>query len=325
MDQNYTTPRDVFLHLLATSTLYACVVAVLTLCFQYVNWLLPDQLSFYANGILEMIRVATAVVIVFWPVFLFISQVIYRDISKHPEKKEQKVRKWLIYLTMFVSAVTIIITLSSLLYRFLGGDLTSAFALKILSVLIVAAGVFSFFWWDLHRIITVPNKAARWLAISVSVVLLIAVVAGFFIVGTPSQQRARRFDSQRITELQQIDSEVLNYWISQRQLPKTLVAISEKQTYFLAPNDPETGTAYEYIIKDSLSYSLCGTFSLPSLEQELKSKSIAPLATAPYGGPTNQNWLHGAGRTCFDHTIDPKLYPLTDSLGRPLPATKLFD
>lgn len=323
MEQSYTTPRDVFLHLLATSTFYACVVAVLTLCFQYINWQLPDQLSFYTTDILEKIRIATAVVIVSWPVFLFISQIIYRDISKHLEKKEQKVRKWLIYLTMFVSAVTIIVTLSSLLYRFLGGDLTSAFVLKVLSVLIVAAGVFSFFWWDLHRTITVPNKSARWLAISVSAALLVAVVAGFFIVGTPNQQRARRFDDQRVSSLQQIDSEVLNYWISQRQLPATLAAISEKQTYFLAPNDPEAGTAYEYIIKDSLSYSLCGTFSLPSLEQELKSKSTAPLATTPYGGPANQNWLHGAGRICFDRTIDPKLYPLTDSLGRPIPATKL--
>lgn len=325
MEQSYTTPRDVFLHLLATSTLYACVVAVLVLCFQYVNWLLPDQLSFYATAILEKIRVAMAVVVVFWPVFLFISQRIYRDISTHPEKKEQKVRKWLLYLTMFVSAITIIITLSSLLYRFLGGELTSAFVVKVVSVLLVAAGVFSFFWWDLRRAITTPNRSARWLAVGVSAALLAAVVAGFFIVGSPTQQRARRFDDQRLNSLQIIDSEVLNYWVNQRALPKTLSTISEKQSYFVAPTDPETNAAYEYSINDALSYSLCATFSLPSLEQELKTRSTARGAITPYGEYGNQSWFHGAGRTCFDRTIDPQLYPLTDAAGRTIPIIKAID
>src|SRR5438132_4874360 len=43
--------------------------------------------------------------------------------------------KWLIYLTLFVAALIIIGDLVSLIYNFLGGDVTIKFVLKALSVL----------------------------------------------------------------------------------------------------------------------------------------------------------------------------------------------
>lgn len=59
-------------------------------------------------------------------------------------------RRWLSYLTLFGAAVVLVIDLASLIYNVLGGELTTRFFLKVLTVDAVAGGVLSFFLLDLR-------------------------------------------------------------------------------------------------------------------------------------------------------------------------------
>ena len=136
------SPKDVFMHLLSIVTLYVSVVSFIALLFQYVNVLFPDQLNFYYTSALNTIRQSTASLVVVFPVYILVSWLLGRDFAREPGKREIKIRKWLLYLTLFIATITIIVDLVTLVYNFLSGELTVRFLLKVMAVLIVAAAVF---------------------------------------------------------------------------------------------------------------------------------------------------------------------------------------
>lgn len=300
-----TGPRDVFLHLLMIVTLYVSVVSMITLCFQYTNILFPDQLAYSYRSTLDTIRVASSSLVVVFPVFLLLSWMIFRDFRRNPEKREARLRKWLIYFTLFASAITIIVDLIRLVHSFYGGELTTPFLLKVASVLIIAGAVFGYYLWDLRRESSASKKNIlfTWLT---SVAILGGLIAGVFIVGTPSHQRAMRFDEQRASDLQMIQSEIINQWASKGSLPAKLDDLQNTISGFTPPKDPQTMVAYEYKIANPLSFSLCADFTTKSIEPVLgKNGAVRPLS--PYDS-YNQNWNHNAEHTCFARTIDPDLY-----------------
>lgn len=149
----------------------------------------------------------------------------------------------------------------------------------------------------------------------VSVIILVvtaAVVVGFFIVGSPQEERLRRFDDRRVADLQTIQGQVVNYWQTKSKLPATLDDLTDSISGFTAPRDPSDRSAYEYRTTGPLAFELCATFARPS---NGKSDALGrpypaePMPAGPYGGsPIAQNWDHAAGRMCFARIIDPDFY-----------------
>ena len=90
-------------------------------------------------------------IIVAFPIFIWLSLVTRRAILRAPEKKSSKIRKWLTYLTLFVAAGIIIGDLITLIYNMLGGELTLRFMLKVLTVLTIAGTIFGYYLWDLRK------------------------------------------------------------------------------------------------------------------------------------------------------------------------------
>ena len=137
------------------------------------------------------------------------------------------------------------------------------------------------------------------------------VIAGFFIVGSPAEERARRLDEQRIQHLQFLQSEIVSYWINKSKLPVNLAALEDNIRGITIPKDPdpESGGEYQYTVKGPLSFSLCATFARPSLDYEITTGK--PRVAEPFGYDIQQNWQHEAGLTCFDRTIDPEIYKPT--------------
>ncbi len=292
------------MYLLTFVTLYIGVISFIALLFQYVNALYPDQLYYSYISTTDTIRRSMASLIIAWPVFLFLTWQLNKETRKEPEKRDLKIRKWLTYLTLFVAAVTIIIDLISLLYNFLGGELTMRFSLKVLSVLIVAVGVFGYYLSDIKQN-GLSRNINQIFGITTSLFILIAIVAGFFIIGTPGEQRAKRLDEQRVQDLQMLQSEIIGYWNQKDTLPEQLSDLKNSITGFTPPTDPETGNAYEYTVIEPLTFELCATFTH---ERNVAEKS--PTAPRPiYFDPYQANWDHPAGRHCFERTIDPDLYP----------------
>ena len=323
------TPRDVFLQLLSVGTLYASAVCLIALLFQYVNYYFPDPLQYY-ESIFQVLRRTIATVIVVFPVYVATAWYFQKEAAKDPARRDIKIRKWLVYLTLFVSAVTVIIDLVTLVHRYLGGELTPRFGLKVLAVLLVAAGLFWYYLWDLKRPASVLTVKVKNILRATVGVIGIIIIGGFFLVGSPQGQRLIRFDAQRINDLQMIQNEVIYFWQQKDSLPQALEELNNDISGFRTPLDPETSEPYEYGIKGPLVFELCASFKTAGDEESTRRgiKTTPIYSTAQQ----NSNWEHGIGRVCFTRTIDPEIYGNKEGaslrpapLPAPLPAQNIPD
>ncbi len=312
MENNTTaknTPKDVFLHLLNILTFYLSIIGFIILYIQYISALFPDPLNFYYTAIANSVRVSTSIFVVAVPVFILTSWLLAKDLKSIPEKREGRLRKWLIYFTLFVASVTIIVNLIIVVYNFMSGELTIQFFLKTLVVLLVALAVFGYYIWELRRKDAGTSRVPKVLAWTLASVVLVSIVAGFFIIGTPSEQRARRFDEQRVGDLQVLQNQILNYWIQKQSLPVTLNILEDSISGFIVPKDPDSDASYEYVIVSPLSFELCATFKTSTKDFKASYKGSRAFYVEPVSyGSFQQNWDHEAERTCFSRTIDPELY-----------------
>lgn len=306
-----TEPKDVFLHLLAIIALYASATAFLIMLFQYINILIPDLLQrdyYQLQSYYSSIRWSIALLIVIFPVYVWAGYYLNKIYSREPEKRNLRIRKWLLNFTVFVAALIIIGDLVSLIYNFLGGDITARFVLKIAAVFFVAASVFYYYFWELRSWAKISDMAKKIFIYAVIAIVAISVIAGFFIVGSPQKERSRRFDDQRVSDLQIIQGQIIYYWQNKEKLPAKLDDLKDPISGFNPGKDPETGADYAYNVKGNLEFSLCTTFNLPSLETGKSSIELPtyPPQYRPSGG--DSNWNHGEGYVCFERTIDPELY-----------------
>ncbi len=308
-----SSPKDVFLHLFNIVTFYLSIIGFITLYINYIDALFPDALNYYFTSIANGVRWASSVLAISVPAYIFSAWLLGKDLRKTPEKRELRLRKWLTYFTLFISAITIIIDLMIFVYNFLDGELTIKFFLKVVVVLLVAAAVFGYYMWDLRQKNN-DSKVPHNLAIVVAALVLASIILGFFIVGTPKQQRNRRIDDQKVMELQTLQSQIVDYWSRKKVLPEELEALQDNISGFKPPADPESGKPYEYNVIEPLKFKLCADFLTSNTG--LPSSKSRSAYTSPYS-PFQQNWEHEKGRTCFSRTIDPDLYDKGDI--KPIP------
>ncbi|MDP2669232.1 MAG: DUF5671 domain-containing protein [bacterium] len=302
-------PKDVFLHLLAIIMLYVSVGSLIALLFQYINIWLPDKAidQYYSlQSAHSSMRWSIALLVVVFPVFVWASWYLNKEYFADPAKRELKIRKWLLYFTLFAAAMLIIGDLVALIFSYLQGELTARFLYKVLAVLLVAAVVFKYYLMDLKN--KAPHKIFLY---AVSAWVAAAIIGGFLIAGSPKEARLRQFDDIRVQNLQEIQSQIVFYWQQKGVLPANIAALKNNDIGgFVAPKDPELfNTDYEYIVKGDLIFSLCANFTLPSLPNQ--TSRYTPVPAKPYGiDGVAQNWEHQAGNICFDRTIDPDFYKL---------------
>jgi len=311
--QSKTTAKDFFLYLGIIIGLYVSSVSFLMLIFQIVDKVFPLA-GEYTGSIDYAIRSCLAALIIFFPAFVYILFVANKDLKANPEKKDMWVRRWMIFLTLFIAGLTIAIDLSTLIYRFLGAeDLTLRFFLKVFFVLAVAITIFKFTLKDLKR---TSFEIAKWMKISVgivSVVTLSAIVYGIVIIGSPSAQRAKMMDETRVNDLSSIQSQIVySQWENKGTVPASLDALKDPISGYTLPTDPETKANYEYTMLSKNSFELCAIFKTEVGTTTINSITGKQVSSPyPYGnGMINENWQHGIGRTCFTRTIDEKLYPI---------------
>lgn len=149
-----TSPKDVFLQLLSIITLYVSAGALIDLLFSLINVVFPDALmadSWYLQNMQDSIRFSTSLLIIVFPAYLIVTWLLSKTYAATPEKKELRIRKWLLYLTLFLSALVLIGDLVVLVNNLLQGDLTTAFILKVLSVFVVIGAIFLYYFWDVRK------------------------------------------------------------------------------------------------------------------------------------------------------------------------------
>lgn len=322
------TPKFFFLSLGVLVSLITSVTAFLNLAFAILDFKYPDVLnatyqygynSFNYNGARSYI----AILVIFLPIFLVLVRYWKKTVHGSLGVIDEAIRKWMLYLIIFLSVLVAAVDLVTLVQYFVGGEITTRFIIKVIVTLFVAfcTGIYY-----LNEIKTTKWKKSIDILVPWAVVLvpLALVIWSFSIIGTPGQQRLWRLDDKRVSDLQNIQGQVINYWQQKQKLPATLEELANPTTYFSIPVDPEfqNGKTYTYKATGDLSFELCATFSakMPQGWNEYKNSGVMPMyemgsgvatdVAYPYPGyGSNQSWDHDAGEKCFTRTIDKDLYP----------------
>lgn len=297
------TAKDFFLWLAAMVFLYASVISVITLSWSYIDAWFPDPLI-YGDPYSGAIRFAIAALVVVFPIYIILMRILHQDLRKHPEKRELWVRRWLIFIALFVGGITIAIDLVVLINRYLQGDLTTTFALKALTILVIVGAGFAYYAYELKGTWERNKRQSELIAGGVSLLVLAMLIGAFFVVGSPESARLMRIDERRVQDLQTIQWQVINFWQLKQTLPESIEELNDPLSNFVVPTDPETGEVYIYERTSNSSFKLCATFSLPS--RDFGTTETRPV---PVSDPYLENWKHGEGEQCFDRTIDPERYP----------------
>lgn len=282
--------RDAFFYLLAFTTLGFWMVALILLADDLIDRTFPSPLDLGNPGSAFRVEAAgsIAALIIAFPLFLFVSRTIAQEVARRPEALESGARKWLTYIALVITAITLLSDAVAFLTQFLTGDLTVRFALKALVLFVVAAGVF---WYYLGTVRPEPAAPSRdrsfaWAAL---VAVVAALALGFVNIGTPARERAYALDRRRISDLEQIASAIHREWTS---APKGTFALPNSlERASLLPGqeirDPVTLKQFDYLPGLGTSYKLCATFDAD--EFSANSSAVMP-------------WDHPAGYHCF--TLD---------------------
>ncbi len=137
------------------------------------------------------------------------------------------------------------------------------------------------------------SKNKIW-AISVSAIMLAAVIVGLVFSGSPEQARKMNADNSRVSLLSQINNSIDSYYQDKKSLPVALVDLQKQPTYYLSSvDDPITGYPIEYAVLTATSYQLCATFDLASPSDDRQNEQ--------YYYPYDKIgfWQHPAGRYCY--------------------------
>lgn len=147
----YLSAREAFLYLVLFSALYLSAYHLGSLTFDLINKAFPDAAASASHWSPDSMRFSASALLVGFPLLVFMSWFINRDLTRDPVKRLSAVRRWLTYLTLFLAVGILAGDSITLVYNLLGGELTVRFILKVLTVAIIAGAVLGYYLWDLRR------------------------------------------------------------------------------------------------------------------------------------------------------------------------------
>ena len=259
--------------------LYTSAFSFGSLAFQFIERLFPDPLS-YGSSFLGMGRSAIAGLIVAFPLYLFLTRLIWKETKGNAKNLESGVRKWFTYITLVIVAGIMLGDLIAVVSNVLGGELALRFILKAGTIFAIALGIFGYYLHDLKRKAE-DSFSPRIKAFAIAVTVLVAVFIGYGIVltGTPGQQRALQFDQRRVSDLQQISYAVDAYWERNKILPVSFEDMKDQSYYYIqSVTDPKTQVVYEYRVLGDMSYELCAVFETDSSRTAARFKTPIPYS-----------------------------------------------
>jgi hypothetical protein len=144
--------RDAFMYVVMFTTLILSGYNLGALLFEFINRAFPDPgARDFSQSTIEATRWYLSSLIVAAPVFLYVAWLVGRDIRREPTKRTSKVRRQLTYITLFIASCVLIGDFISVVYNFLGGELTIRFVLKVLTVALIAGTAFGYYLMELRH------------------------------------------------------------------------------------------------------------------------------------------------------------------------------
>jgi hypothetical protein len=336
--ESKTKALDVFVYLGVFVSLIISVANIIQILFTAIERKFTDVLEagMYVDMYGSDMRLAIASLVVMFPIYLLLSMYVSRDIRKFHYKRDLPIRKIFIYTTLFVTAGTLLGSLVATIYYYLGGELTIRFGLKALTVFVIAGAVCGYYIYALRRDYAKETQLPNVFAGVSAVLVILALAWSISIIGTPAEMRAKRIDSNRLSDISSIQQQVFNRFQTINKLPTTLAELNDAFQGYVVPVDPVTKEGYSYrVIQQpviTLNYTtkkkemttnaifeLCATFDTVREVSGQSSPSYpkAPLLSTDasylvsnyyYEGDQSPFWNHGTGETCFKRVISPDMY-----------------
>src|ERR1017187_7408281 len=243
--------KDAFLYLLAFMTLGIWAIQLGALLFAVIDRTFPNPALDYANGtgVTRSMADELASIMVGFPLFLLVTWGIVRGVRRQPERLESSVRKWLTYIALVITAGTMIGDVVTFLAYFLRGDLDTRFVLKVVTVLVIAGGVFAYYLDSLRRD-RVSSARNRSFALAALAVVGFGIVVGFVQIGSPTVQRSASEDARRLFDLSSLAQSLHGRWLTRGQkefvLPTMIQDLQNVGLVGASIVDPVNGRTYGY-------------------------------------------------------------------------------
>ncbi len=343
-----TKALDVFVYLGIAISLVWSVVNLLQIIFSAIDRKFVDVLnaSMYIDTYSSDVRFAIASLVVMYPIYLGLSWYVANDIHKFLYKRDLVIRKVMVYVTLFVTVCTLIGTLVSLIYTYLGGELSIRFELKALAIFVIALSLFAYYLYSMKRDYSKKTNIPLIVSIVVTLAVIISLVWSVSIIGTPSEMRAKRLDSTRLSDISRIQQEILNRANMTDKIPTDLSELDNAFQGYAVPVDPVTKVAYGYTVVQQPTFKinyvtnkkelvtpaifeLCATFETArNVDARGMSTNVAYPTKIGIGGGIGlssedmmysaQNyyyegdqspfWNHEVGEKCFKRIISSEMY-----------------
>ncbi len=333
-----TKPLDVFLYLGIAITLVTSVYNLLQILFTAINQKFADVLNpSYVDIYSSDMRLSVAFLVVMYPLYILLSWYLAKDISKFLYKRDLTIRKVMIHAIIFITLLSLIGTLISIIYTYLGGEITSRFMYKAEAIFVVSFSVFGYYYYSAKRDYSKKTLVPIGSTILASVVVVASLVWSIGIVGTPTEMRAKRLDSTRLSDLSSIQQQVFNRFQTTDKLPLTLGELNDVFQGYAVPVDPVTKEDYVYrvvqqpVVKINYAtskkemtanaiFEICATFetmrdtnsprggSYPVKSGMLPIDISYSVSNYYYEGDVSPFWNHGVGETCFKRIITADMY-----------------
>ena len=303
-----------FYYLLSLVALIFTALSVGMVAFGIVDKTVADALT-SGNWVSDSLKFAISALIIATPIFFLMQDLINKGLRSGELDKESGVRRWLTYFILLVSSVTILGVFIGVLNNFLAGEFTISFILKSISMLIISAAVFSFYFYDIKRTnVTEKSLVMKIFFIASLSIIVIAFIASWFFIESPVLTRAKRLDQNIVNNMTILENAVNSYNDKYKKLPDSLTEVQNNRDIYLDVHslvDPETNAPIAYHKTSDTAFEFCATF-------RTDNKNVDPRLDPSYSDPTK---LHLAGYQCIPSTIwgnDPKAVNLNATEAKPV-------
>ncbi|MDP3042849.1 MAG: DUF5671 domain-containing protein [bacterium] len=301
MDTQNNSAKFAFFYLLSLVALIFMALASGMIIFQIINKKIIDVLEqFSVSYSPDQLKFAISALIISAPIYYLVMRQIFKSLFSGELAKDSGVRKWLTYFILFVASVVMLGWLIAVINNFLDGELTIKFILKAMTAIVIAAAVFTFYFYDIKREETAgkKDKVIRIYFYGSLAAVAAVFIASLFFVESPSQTRNRKYDNAILDKFNQIDNAINTYYQDYEKLPAGLEELKTEFTYITDKDleNPATKEKFEYKIINENTYELCSAFITSNKDEDVI-----------YGNyDYKDRWSHKAGYQCLGQKVRDK-------------------
>jgi hypothetical protein len=286
-----------FFYMLSLVALIFMSLSTGIIVFQIINKNIVDALQIYSGQYSSgALKFAISALIISAPIYYLAAREINKNLFSGKLEKDSGIRKWLTYFILLVSSLVMLGWLVAIIFNFLDGELTIKFILKALTAIVIAAAVFSYYFYDIKReiVVGVENKIIKEYFYGSLIIVIAALISAFIFVESPIETRNIKHDVQITNDFSQIDSGINEYYLTNKKLPDNLDTLLKEITYLREENliDPSTKNRFDYKVIDEKNYELCATFMVNSKDYENKADYYL-----------DKRWGHDAGYQCLKQKV----------------------